>query len=71
MIGKIVNDNRGGTIARTLEKEFTETVSQTESWGNTVGASVTVGTTFKTGVPFVSEGEVSMEVSASYEHTWG
>ena len=46
MIGKIVNDNRQGTVERTLEKEFKETFAQTESWGNTAGVSITVGTTF-------------------------
>ena len=71
MIGKIINDNRGGTVERVLEKGFSEKFAQTESWGNTVGASITVGTKFKTGVPLFAEGEVSVEVSASYEHTWG
>lgn len=66
-----MNDNRHGTVERVLEKEFTKTFAQTESWGHTAGASITVGTTFKTGVPSISEGEISMEVSASYEHTWG
>ena len=30
-----------------------------------------VGTTFSAGIPFVGKGEVSLEVSASYAHTWG
>jgi len=66
-----VNDNRGGSIERVITRGFSETFAQTENWGNNVGAEITVGTSFSTGVPFIAEGEISMEVSASYEHEWG
>ena len=66
-----MNDNRGGSIERVITRGFSETFAQTENWGNAAGAEISVGTSFSTGVPFIAEGEISMEVSASYEHTWG
>ena len=45
--------------------------AQTENWSNTAGASITVGTTFKTGIPFIVSGEISTSVTAAFDHTWG
>ncbi|QSV73626.1 MAG: hypothetical protein HEQ20_26210 [Aphanizomenon flos-aquae KM1D3_PB] len=44
----------------------------TTQWeiGNTFGASLNVTASGKAGVPFLAEGEWSVEVGASYEHSW-
>lgn len=47
------------------------TITETSSFQHTAGASVSVGTSFKTGVPYIAEGEISVEVSASYEYSAG
>lgn len=70
-LGRIVNDNRQGSITRVTSKEITETVTETSFFSNAVGVGIEVGTTFSTGVPFIAKGEISVTVSASYEHTWG
>ena len=49
----------------------TETYTETKSFSHTAGASVTVGTEFKVGVPLIASGSVSVEVSASYEFSYG
>lgn len=48
-----------------------KTTESTKSWEHTVGVSITAGMTFSVGVPLVAEGEASLEVTASYDHTWG
>ena len=32
---------------------------------------MSIGTTFSTGVPFIAQGEISVDVSASYEYSAG
>ena len=71
MIGIISNDNRGGSITRTLSKNLTKTFHQVESWSNTAGVGIKVGASFKTGVPFIAEGKISSSVSSSFSHNWG
>jgi len=48
-----------------------EKYEETSMFENTVGVSASVGTTFSTGLPFVAEGEVSLELTASFDATWG
>lgn len=43
----------------------------TSSFSHETGTSITVGTEFKAGVPFISEGKISTEITQSYSHTWG
>jgi hypothetical protein len=71
VIGKIVNDNRDGTVARKLTKEFSKTVSQTETYENEVGVEISATTTFECGVPYVAKGEVETTLTSGYKHTWG
>lgn len=53
----------------TLSKSVSTT--KTSSWENTLGLKITVGAKGKYGVPFVSEGEVSLAVEASEAFKWG
>ena len=50
---------------------MSRTFTNTQNWGNTIGVGISVGTTFKAGVPFIGKAEVSMSVETNYEHTWG
>ena len=70
-IGRKELDNRNATGISIIEFTVSKTVTETQSFTHTVGASVTVGTEFKTGIPFVAEGKVSVEVTASYEYEYG
>ncbi|CAG8730296.1 4558_t:CDS:2, partial [Acaulospora colombiana] len=47
------------------------TQEHTSSFEYTAGFSVTVGTSGKIALPFVAEGEISVEASTSHEWTWG
>jgi len=71
VIGKIVNDNRDGTVARKLTKEFSKTVSQTETYENEVAVEISATATFETGVPFIAKGEVETTLTSGYKHKWG
>ena len=59
--------------AATASVDFSvaKSVTKTSSYSHTVGVSVTTGTEFAVGIPLLAEGKVSLEISASYEHTWG
>jgi hypothetical protein len=41
------------------------------SWSHTAGVSITLGTTFDAGIPFVVGGEVTASVTGSKKYTWG
>ncbi len=56
---------------QSMEFSFSELVRETSTFGNEVGGSLTVGTEFETGIPFVAEGKISTTLTASYSHTWG
>lgn len=62
--------NRGST-EESQSISVTEGMSTSTSFSHSAGASVTVGATFSFGVPLVFEGEVSTEVSASYDFSYG
>lgn len=64
-----------GQLHRCPEQTKTLSVSRSttssKSWEHAAGVSVTVGTEFSAGVPLLAEGSVSVDVTSSYEHTWG
>ena len=64
-------DNSDGTIEQNSRFMVSETITESTSFTHTAGASVTVGTEFKVGVPLLASGTVSIEVSASYEFSHG
>lgn len=45
-------------------------VSETSGWSDTLGFKVGVSTSFKTGVPFIAEGKVTVSVEVSNTYTW-
>lgn len=45
-------------------------VTNASTFAQEAGVSVTVGTEFETGVPFVADGKVSMSLTASYKASW-
>ncbi|KAH7885611.1 hemolytic lectin [Phlebopus sp. FC_14] len=57
------------------EQEMTfvlnETVTHTSTFEYSLGLTITVGTTFKAGVPIVAEAEFSLDFSVSNQFTWG
>ncbi|XP_066921165.1 uncharacterized protein [Clytia hemisphaerica] len=66
------NDSPADQILTFTYKETTGTSTEnTSSFSNEVGASFKVGTKFSTGIPFIAEGQISMELTALYNHTWG
>jgi len=64
-------DNTNGTAEQNIKFVVSETVSDSSSFTHTAGASVTVGTEFSVGVPLLSDGKVSVEISAKYEFAYG
>jgi len=70
-LGEIRCNNINGSIERDCSRTEAATVAQTETYENNAEVSITMGTTFSAGVPFVADGEISTELSASYGHTWG
>jgi len=63
--------NNQGSSDQSVAMSISETVSETMSFSHSAGVSVTVGTEFSVGVPFLAEGKVSMEMSASYDFSYG
>jgi len=75
VLGKIVKENHCPAGITCPNQSSTLSVSEsrtsTRSWSHTAGVGVTVGMSFSAGVPLLAETEFSVEVSASYEHSWG
>ena len=59
------------SLSQTTAYSVSRTVTETSSFSHQAGASVTVGTTFSAGVPFVAKGEISVSATASYSYTTG
>eukprot|EP01121_Diplochlamys_sp_Union-15-3_P005668 TRINITY_DN159_c0_g1_i1.p1 TRINITY_DN159_c0_g1~~TRINITY_DN159_c0_g1_i1.p1 ORF type:complete len:316 (-),score=68.94 TRINITY_DN159_c0_g1_i1:53-970(-) len=56
-------------VNQTLTYEYEK--SETGTWNNSAGIEIGVTTSFKTGVPFLAEGQVEVSTNASYSHEWG
>merc|ERR1712071_647744 len=69
-VGKKTITN-SGSATQSLSLEVSEEFSETMSFSHSAGVSVTVGATFSIGVPLVAEAEISTEVSASYDFSYG
>lgn len=54
-----------------LDVPISCTVSSTQSWNNSFTVGGSVETTFKTGIPIIAEGEITVSVETSYSHEWG
>jgi hypothetical protein len=64
-------DNTDGSVEQSTTFTVSEEVTETASFTHTAGASVTVGTEFKAGIPVLASGSISVEVTASYEFSAG
>ncbi|KAK9741466.1 hypothetical protein RND81_03G108300, partial [Saponaria officinalis] len=57
------------------EQEATMNLSisttKTSTWNNSVSVGLGVETTFKTGVPFIAEGSITVSAETSYSHDFG
>jgi hypothetical protein len=47
-----------------------QSVSETSGWSDSLAVKVGVSTTFKTGIPFVAEGNISVSVDVTNTYTW-
>ncbi len=47
-----------------------ETVSETSGWSDSLAVKVGVSTGFKTGIPFVAEGKVTVSLEVTNTYTW-
>ena len=71
ILGIQVVDNRDGSGIPSIEFTVSKSVTETEIFTNTVGASLTVGTVFNVGVPIISDGKISTSLTRSYVHSSG
>ena len=71
VVGKKVINNLKGTQSPSIAFTVAKEVVERESFSHTAGASLTVGTEFKTGVPIVAEGKVKVEFTVSYQFQYG
>lgn len=70
VIAKQTNHN-ASSINQTMEFSFNETITNSFSFTHQAGASISVGTKFKCGIPMVGEGEAQVVVTGSYSYNWG
>ena len=69
-LATMVNTNCSD-VEQEMKFEYEESVSNTSTFEHQAGVCITVGMEFSTGVPFITEGKISTEISTSYSHTWG
>ncbi|KAL5249101.1 hypothetical protein ACHWQZ_G018063 [Mnemiopsis leidyi] len=70
-VGEQHIDNTVGTTSQSTSFVVEETVTETSYFAHSADASVTVGTQFSAGVPYMADGEISIDVTASYGYSWG
>lgn len=58
------------TTAQTSTVSGSETVSETSGWSDSLGFKAGAKTSFKTGIPFIAEGEVEVSAEVSNTYTW-
>ena len=67
-IQTLTNDT---SIPQTMGFSVDETTTDTSTFEFKLGFSITIGAGGKAGIPFVAEGEVKVDVTASTDFTWG
>jgi len=70
-VGEQYINNEAGSTDQSTSFTVDESITETASYTHTAGVSVSVGTTFSCGIPAIVDGEVSTEVTASYEFEYG
>ncbi|KAL6142643.1 hypothetical protein ACLB2K_060920 [Fragaria x ananassa] len=63
--------NNVTSLPQNMELTFTYTQSKTSTWNATVSITVGVSTTFRTGVPFIADGEISTSLETTTTYEWG
>ncbi|XP_004305001.1 PREDICTED: uncharacterized protein LOC101297173 [Fragaria vesca subsp. vesca] len=63
--------NNVTSLPQNMELTFTYTQSKTSTWNATVSTTVGVSTTFRTGVPFIADGEISTSLETTTTYEWG
>lgn len=61
----------GTSVQQSITTSFGQKASKTSSFQNQSTFSTKITATVKAGIPFVANGEISTEVSASLQHTYG
>ena len=61
-----VNDT---TLQQSTEISGSKTATDSQGWSDTTGIAVTVATSFKTGIPILAEGQISVTAAGSYSYT--
>ncbi|PPQ78878.1 hypothetical protein CVT25_002421 [Psilocybe cyanescens] len=56
---------------QTMEFSVNETQEESSTFEYALGFTITIGASGKAGIPFVAEGEISVEASNSHNFTWG
>eukprot|EP01084_Bolivina_argentea_P112061 199880_1 len=69
--GGVCNNADGGTSEQEVIIEVSKTMTETSSFTRTSGFAISFGLKFETGIPFVAKGEISTEISASHEISFG
>jgi len=59
------------SVEQSMSFSVTKSITEESTFEKSAGVSLTVGTSFDCGIPFVSNGSVSMELTASASWTWG
>ncbi|XP_063690835.1 uncharacterized protein LOC134823337 [Bolinopsis microptera] len=70
-VGEQHIDNKQGSGEQSTSFMVEETVTETSYFSHSAYVSITMGTQFSAGVPFVSDGQIYMDVSAGYDYAWG
>ena len=68
---EVIVRNDSAKATTTPSATLTYTYASTKNWSNTAGLKVGVKASFKTGIPFISEGKLEVSVEGSYSYTWG
>eukprot|EP01083_Nonionella_stella_P273807 929088_1 len=72
IIGNKICDNLdGGSETHSMTLEVSKEVTNSNSFQRTHGFGITIGTEFKTGIPFVASGKISTEISTTHDFTYG
>ncbi|MEU8261571.1 ETX/MTX2 family pore-forming toxin [Micromonospora sp. NPDC048999] len=67
-LDKVTNRN-DTTLQQSTEISGSRTATDSEGWSDTVGIKVTVSTGFKTGIPILAEGKITVTAEGTYSYT--
>ncbi|KAI9243024.1 hypothetical protein BY458DRAFT_448445, partial [Sporodiniella umbellata] len=64
-------DNSKSSQTQTMKFTYNEKITNTSTFEHTHGFEMSIGTTFKTGIPFIAEGEIKIDASTKHEWKYG